>query len=149
MRTDAYNDLVVIITGASTGIGRAAALAFAARGARLVLVARDESRLRDVVSACEKNSTRVPATENLKSQISNLKFSIQSGDVANPATMTDAVARAVELWGRADILINNAGIGHNLPFDQLSWEQIQRILETNLHGVFHGIRAALPVMKQQ
>jgi short-subunit dehydrogenase len=129
-------DRVAIITGASSGIGRACAEAFAAEAARLVLIARNQSALREVAARCQQ----------LGSAVAPL---VVDGDIADAAVWQTAVARAVKEWGRLDILVNNAGIGHNLLFEELSWEQIVRIFQTNVSGALLGIRAALFQMKRQ
>jgi short-subunit dehydrogenase len=136
MSQNRFQDRVVVITGASSGIGRAAAFEFAREGARLVLVARNETQLREVADRCK---TLNPATSPL----------IIAGDIADPAVSQRAVENAVAQWNRVDIVIANAGIGHNLRVDELSHEQTARIFDTNFFGTLHIIRAALPLMKRQ
>jgi short-subunit dehydrogenase len=136
MSHNRFQNRVVIITGASSGIGRAVALEFARAGARLVLLARNETQLRAVAERC---SQLAPDSNPI----------IVAGDIADPAVSQTAVMRTVAQWGRVDIIIANAGIGHNLRVDELTAEQTQRIFDTNFFGTLHIIRAALPQMKQQ
>jgi short-subunit dehydrogenase len=136
MSQNRFQGRVVVITGASSGIGRAAAFEFAREGARLVLVARNESQLREVAERCSHLN---PANTPL----------IIAGDIADPAVSQRAVERALEQWNRVDIIIANAGIGHNLRVDELTAEQTARLFDTNVFGTLHIIRAALPQMKSQ
>lgn len=121
---------VVLVTGASRGIGAATARAFAAAGARVGLMARDQAS----VSA-------------LADGIQGLAI---AGDVARAADMERAVQLVVERWGRLDVLVNNAGligpIADIAAADPDAWGQA---IDVNLKGVFHGMRAALPVMRAQ
>lgn len=136
MSHNRFQNRVVIITGASSGIGRAVALEFAREGARLVLLARNETQLRAVADRCSQISP------------SNTPI-IVAGDIADPAISQTAIARAIEQWARVDIVVANAGIGHNLRVDELTAEQTQRLFDTNFFGTLHIIRATLPQMKQQ
>lgn len=121
---------VVLITGASRGIGAAAAGAFAAAGARVGVMARTEAAVRD-----------------LAADIDGLAV---TGDVARATDMTQAVALLQDRWGRLDVLVNNAGrigpIAHLDAADPDTWGEA---IDVNLKGVFHGMRAALPVMQAQ
>ncbi|GEM_PF-679992 len=131
-----FTNRVVIITGASSGIGRAAALEFAREGARLVLIARNETQLHSVAEAC---AALVPENEPI----------VIAGDIADPTVSHRAVSHAVEQWTRVDIVVANAGIGHNLRVEELTAEQTARLFDTNFFGTLHVIRAALPQMKLQ
>ncbi len=120
----------VLITGASRGIGAATARVFAQAGARVGLMARDAEAL-DLLAA-ETGGLALP------------------GDVAQAADMEKAVAAIYEAFGALDVLINNAGvigpIGGIASADAADWG---RAIDINLKGVYHGMRAALPVMRAQ
>ena len=120
-----------LITGASRGIGRAIARAFAAQGARLCLVATDAKKLAELEA--ELRSTGAQA------------FSIAL-DVTDRAACFDAVARAQAHLGALDVLVNNAGVYKARPFLDYSAEDFQRLLDVNLFGTIHMTQAALPAM---
>ncbi|PRX33903.1 NADP-dependent 3-hydroxy acid dehydrogenase YdfG [Meinhardsimonia xiamenensis] len=119
----------VLVTGASRGIGRAAAEAFHAEGANVVLVARSENAIAELSGKLGERSLAVPC------------------DVSRLWEVQAAVDAAVKEFGGLDVLVNNAGviepIGHLGEVDPEAWSHS---LDINLKGVFHGIRAALPVM---
>ena len=123
---------VVMITGASRGIGAAAARVFAAAGANLVLLARSEGQ----VAA-------------LAAEIGPQAMAMRC-DVADWRAVEAAVAATVARFGRLDVLIGNAGviepIAELAKADPGEWS---RAIDINLKGVFHGMRAALPVMRKQ
>ncbi|MGY6410180.1 MAG: SDR family oxidoreductase [Alkalilacustris sp.] len=120
----------VLITGASRGIGAAAARSFAAAGAQVALAARSAEAIEAL--AQETGGLAIPC------------------DVANYASMEAAVAAVTDRWGRLDVLINNAGvidpIAATAEADPIAWG---RLIDINLKGVFHGMRAAIPVMADQ
>lgn len=118
---------VVIVTGGSSGIGRAAALGLAAEGAKVLVTARRAGPL-DEIAAAHPNI---------------------AGLVADAASSEDAprtVARAVELWGQIDVLVNNAGAGAILPLADASAERITKILAVNVVGPSLLATAALPYL---
>jgi NAD(P)-dependent dehydrogenase (short-subunit alcohol dehydrogenase family) len=122
----------VLITGASAGIGAEAARAFAAEGARVCLMARN-------ADACLR----------LAEEIGHGALALP-GDVADPDALPQAVARICATFGRLDILINNAGVITPIaPLDKVDPAAWGALIDINLKGVFYGMRAALPVMKQQ
>jgi uncharacterized protein len=125
---------VVVITGASSGIGRAAALAFARDGARLMLAARRESEL---VRVCEE--VRAAGGE----------AGYQITDVANEKEVTDLIDKTITQYGRIDILVNNAGYGHFRRIADTSSEEMHRIMDVNYFGTFYASRAVLPIMQKQ
>lgn len=126
---------VVVITGASSGIGRAAAHAFACKGARLVLAARDEEALFETLDECTDCGTDAVA-------------------VATDMTQSDQVqalaTRAAEFGhGRIDIWINNAGVGAVGSFEETPLEAHEQVIQTDLIGYLRGAHVALPYFKAQ
>jgi short-subunit dehydrogenase len=123
----------VLITGASEGIGRASVRAFAARGDRIVAVARNEERLRTL-------ETEVP-------DASQLSFHV--ADVADAASMT-AMAEAVLADGGApDVVLANAGVGLDALFVETTDEALQRVLEINVVGLVRTVRPFVPGMLER
>lgn len=121
------NDKVVIVTGGSSGIGRATALDFAARGARVVITGRRQDAL-DATAAQHPNIAGLVA------------------DVAVPGDATRTVAKAIDLWGRLDVLVNNAGAGALLPLAEFTPDRIMRIFSVNVFGPSLLAAAALPYL---
>jgi NAD(P)-dependent dehydrogenase (short-subunit alcohol dehydrogenase family) len=116
------NDKVALITGASSGIGRATGKAFAARGAKVVLAARREHELATLASEIESRGGRA---------------SFVATDVAIAKDVERMVAHAIETFGRLDYAVNNAGIEGRLSgITDLSEEEWDRVLDTNLKGTF-------------
>lgn len=124
----------VVITGASSGLGRATALELSCRGARVVLAARRASALEDLADACGR---------------------MGAGAVAVPTDVTDEAAvmrlaeRALELGGSLDVWVNNAGVTSFGSLEETPLEVLRRVLDVNLWGSVHGARAALPLMRRQ
>lgn len=127
-------DSVVVITGASSGIGRAAALAFAKRGASVVVAARRERPLQEVADQCVSLGGR---------------SLIVPTDVTNEEAVQNLARRAVEQFGRIDVWVNNAAVSLLALFEQAPPEAFRRVIETNLFGYIHGARAALPYFREQ
>jgi NAD(P)-dependent dehydrogenase (short-subunit alcohol dehydrogenase family) len=125
---------VAIITGASRGIGRAAAAHFAAAGASVVLAARDRAALEANVRAIEAAGGRALAVPT---------------DVADEASVADLFARTIAAFGRVDILVNSAGAVANVPFAEMDAATWDRVLGVNLHGTFLCCRAAFRQMIPQ
>lgn len=125
----AFSGKVVIITGGSSGIGRAAALSFAAQGANVLITGRREGPLAEV-AAIHPNILGVYA------------------DVAQPSDANRTVAHALSLWGRLDTLINNAGAGAILPLTDATAEEIESIFSVNVLGPSLLAAAALPHLAQ-
>lgn len=124
---------VILITGASSGIGEYTARLFAAEGARLVLLARREDRL-----AALKQELG-PDCEAL----------IFPADVSNSEELSAAVEAVVEKWGRIDVLVNNAGISIGGPFDEIRESDLRDLLQINLYGAMRLTQLVLPVMMKQ
>lgn len=123
-------DKAVLITGASRGIGAAAARAFAAAGARVALAARNEA-----------------AVAALAEEIGGLALRC---DVARAADLEAAVAAVTARFGTLDVLVNNAGVVEPIAaMDEADPAAWGATIDINLKGVFHGMRAALPVMAKQ
>lgn len=126
------NDKRVIITGASSGIGRALAIQMAAEGCKLVINARREDRLQELAA-------EIGAADGA--------CVIVVGDVTEKAVRARMIAAAQENFGGLDILINNAGIGAMGRFDEASEERLRQIFEVNFFAVAEFIRESLPVLK--
>lgn len=122
---------VWLVTGSASGLGRSIAEAVLASGDRLVATARDPRRLEDLV---KKYGDRVRTA---------------ALDVADEKAAQAAVQVAVEVFGRLDVLVNNAGYGDVAPFEQLSPERFKALMDTNFYGVVNVTRAALPIMRKQ
>jgi len=123
-----------IITGASSGIGRATALAFARSGYAVALAARRAQLLADLADACHRHGAEAVAVPT---------------DVACEPQVEDLVSACVERFGRVDVMVNNAGYGLHARVHQTTTEQMHRIFGTNFYGVFFGCRAVAPVMIRQ
>lgn len=125
---------VVVVTGASSGIGRATAVALADRGATVVLTARRQAALDDVVAECERAGGRALA---------------RAADVNDAAALEKIAAEAVSAFGRLDAWVNNAGVNLYGRFEELPLDQWHQVVKTNLFGTAHGARAAIPWFRQQ
>ncbi|MNK84320.1 Glucose 1-dehydrogenase [compost metagenome] len=126
---------VVVITGASSGIGRAAAHAFADKGARLVLGARDKAALDEVVEECTARGASAMAVRT---------------DVTNSEQMRALADQAAAFGdGRIDIWINNAGVGAVGSFEETPLEAHEQVLQTDLLGYLRGAYVAWPYFKKQ
>ena len=125
---------VVVITGASSGIGEATALPLATRGAKVVLGARGLDRL-------EALATRIAAAGG---DVASART-----DVRRRADLTALVALALERYGRLDVLVSNAGVGPISLLDDLRVEDWDDMIDINIKGVLYGIAAALPIFRAQ
>ncbi len=126
-----YRGKVIVVTGASSGIGYEAARAFAERGAIVVGVARREDRLRRLVEECKAHS---PAS------------SYVSGDLGERAFAERVVEEAVSLHGRLDVLINNAGISKHKQIYHMSAEEAEYVMRVNFLSAVWTTLAAIPPM---
>jgi NADP-dependent 3-hydroxy acid dehydrogenase YdfG len=126
------NDKVVVITGASSGLGEATARRLAQEGAKLVLGARRLERLQTLAGELSLGDEAVVQT-----------------DVTDYEQVRRLVDHAVQTHGRVDAIINNAGLMPLSPLEALKVEDWDRTIDVNLKGVLYGIAAALPHMKEQ
>jgi len=131
---DHFTDKVVIITGASSGIGRATALALAREGANIALAARREAELQAVAE-----SIRVLGREAL----------VVPTDVTQQAQVERLVAETLQRWGRVDIIIANAGIYVRSPVEALTVEDVKRSMAVNFYGALYLVLATLPYLRAQ
>jgi NAD(P)-dependent dehydrogenase (short-subunit alcohol dehydrogenase family) len=125
-------DRVVVVTGASSGIGEACALAFAGKGAKVVLAARRAERLSGLVERLEAIGGEALAVTT---------------DVTDEAAVDSLFAQALEHFGTVDVLINNAGIADSTPVDEMPLATWHKVIETNLTSAFLCSRAAFRAMK--
>jgi short-subunit dehydrogenase len=125
---------VVIITGASAGIGRATAVALAQSGAHVVITARREARLQSLATELASSSGKILAI---------------AGDIQNETFVQELVARTTDKFGRVDVLINNAGLGHRSALATMPLSDIQTIWNTNVMGLMAATQAAVAQMRQQ
>lgn len=124
---------VIIITGASSGIGKALALECARRGARLSLAARDMSKLRETAAQLKESgyeSLLVQTDVSIESQCKNL------------------IDKTVETYGRIDVLINNAGISMRAIFEEVDLDVIRKLMDTNFWGTAFCTKYAFPYLLQ-
>jgi short-subunit dehydrogenase len=131
---NAPNRRKAIITGASSGIGKATALAFAKAQIDLCLISRSPAKLEEVSS--------------LVSQY-GVKVKILPLDLADLSTVNNNIRKIVEQCGGIDILVNNAGIGYTNLLRETPLQDWQKVLDINLTSVFECIKAVLPSMRQQ
>ena len=125
---------VIVITGASSGIGLTTAMMAAARGARVVLAARDEADLRSAV-----DRIRAEGGEAI----------LALTDVAKPATVEEVAATAIREFGGFDTWVNNAGLSIYGPIEAVPLDDARRLFDVNYWGVVHGSLAALPHLKDR
>jgi short-subunit dehydrogenase len=129
-----WKNKVVIVTGASSGIGRALAVELGKRGARVGLIARraDElSKTADEVTRAGGEALNFPA------------------DVRNPSELEEATRRVVETWGRVDVLIANAGMSSTTSGVSLEAGEASNVITVNVIGVVNSVAAVLPTMLKQ
>ena len=128
------NGKVMVITGASSGIGEASALLLAERGAKLVLGARGTDRLQALAD-------RIVASGGDAVWVRT--------DVKQRGDLSQLVKLACDRYGKLDVLISNAGVGPISPLDELRVEDWEDMIDINLNGVLYGIAAALPIFRKQ
>ena len=132
MTTKPLEGRVALITGASRGLGRAMAVALAQGGAKLALVARDEEKLKE--TAAEVTAAGSEAR-------------IFLADVAREADVERLKHEVAQAFGHVDILINNAGINHRKNLVEFTFDEWQRVINTNINSVFLMCRAFVPMMQ--
>jgi NAD(P)-dependent dehydrogenase (short-subunit alcohol dehydrogenase family) len=126
---------VVVVTGGGSGIGRAVALTFAARGWHVAIIGRRHEALAETIQLAAENAPRLSA---------------HPCDLRNVRAVQEMAAKTITAWGRVDVLVNAAGI--NLTHRALADFTVagyEDVIATNLHGVVHGTMAFLPLMRRQ
>lgn len=127
-------DKVVVITGASSGLGEAAARRLAERGAKLMLAARREDKLKKLVEAIESDGGTA---------------AYQVTDVTDRGQVEALITATIVAYQRIDVLINNAGLMPLAPLDALKVDEWEQMIDVNIKGVLYGIAAVLPIMRKQ
>ena len=125
---------VVAITGASSGMGKSIAIELAKNGAKVVLGARRTEQLQQIVKEIKSTGGEATCTQI---------------DVKNKADLVRLVNTAVELYGKLDVIVNNAGVSQLSRIDDLDIDGWEEMIDINLKGVLYGMAAAIPVFKQQ
>ena len=123
-----FKDKVVIITGASSGIGAAAAINFSKLGAKVVITGRNENNLKETAAKCENEVLSIVA------------------DVTNEADRMKIIEETIDKFSKIDVLINNAGIGLVAGLLNTSMDQFDMIMNTNVRSVFHLTQLAVPYL---
>lgn len=126
------NGKVAVVTGAARGIGKAIAEALAHEGANLVLNSRMTETLEEFASTLRDRGVLVETV---------------AGDVGDEAVAAKIIDRTVGTFGRLDVLVNNAGIGHHGPLEKMPLAEFDRVCRTNLRGPFLLMRAGIPHMR--
>lgn len=128
-------DRVVLVTGGSRGIGAEIAKELAAQGATVAInYVSNADRAQEVVREIESYNAKVTAVQ---------------GDVANPEAMKKVYEEVMETYGKIDILINNAGITRDAKFVNMTEEQWNQVITTNMNSIFHLTKLVLPNMIEQ
>ena len=125
---------VVVITGASNGLGEATARYLSAQGATVVLGARRGDRIQSLADELTRNGGQALA---------------MTTDVMHRDQLKRLVDAAVQAYGRTDVMINNAGLMPQAPLERLKVDEWDRMIDVNIKGVLYGIAAVLPYMQQQ
>jgi short-subunit dehydrogenase len=125
------NNKVAIVTGASEGIGKAIAEALAAKGAKLILAARNEQKLAELAHKLGNGAVAVHADMSVESEIQNL------------------IDRAIEIHGRIDLLVNNAGQGMTGPIESVNIDKYKNIMNLNVFGPLFAMQLVIPKMRAQ
>lgn len=128
------NGKTVVVTGASSGVGRAIAEAFALEGCTLVIAARGKDGLEEVANLCRGLEVPVLAVPT---------------DMSDAEQVKNLAEQALQFNGRIDIWVNNAGVMASGKFDEIPLEIAEQVLKTNLFGYMNGVYAVLPIFKRQ
>ncbi len=123
-------DKVVIVTGASSGIGRGIAQRLLEEGAKVSLAARREERLRELADDYPDSARAI------------------STDITEPPQVRNLVKKTLDAFGCVDILINNAGVGHYAPMDEAKLDHWNNMMDVNVKGMLNCIHASLPCLKE-
>jgi NADP-dependent 3-hydroxy acid dehydrogenase YdfG len=134
MMSDNIAGKVVVITGASSGLGEATARMLSAQGATVVLGARRLERIQSLADELSSNGGKALAIQT---------------DVTDVDQVQQLVDAAVQTYGRIDVLINNAGLMPQSPLERRKIDDWNQMIDVNIKGVLYGIAAALPYMQQQ
>lgn len=134
MKNVSLQSATIVITGASSGIGKAAALKFATEGANLVLASRSEALLREIASLCE----------NL-----GAKALVVATDVSDKGSVKNLFEESIRNFGHIDVWINNAGVGAVGEFTATPLEAHEQVIKTNLFGSLYGSYCVLPHFKER
>jgi dehydrogenase/reductase SDR family member 7B len=126
-------DKVIIITGGSSGIGKALAFEFCRRGSKVVLTGRRPDELNETCRQLEASGSTVLAIQ---------------GDVSRVADIERMVKQTIETFGRIDVLVNNAGISMRALFEDVSLDVIRKVIEINLLGAIYATKYCLPEIKR-
>jgi len=127
-------DKVVIITGASSGLGEATARRLAKNGAKLMLAARREDRLKGLVSEIQQNG-------------GTAKYQVT--DITDKSQVEELAKATHQAYERIDVLVNNAGLMPLSPLDETKVDEWDKMVDVNIKGVLYAIAAVLPIMRQQ
>ena len=125
---------VVVITGASSGLGEATARLLSEQGAIVILAARRADRIESLAGEITGRGGKALAVKT---------------DVANREQVKNLIDKTVQAFGRVDVMLNNAGLMPLAPLEKLKVDEWDQMIDVNLKGVLNGIAAALPQMKQQ
>jgi NADP-dependent 3-hydroxy acid dehydrogenase YdfG len=132
--SDNIEGKVVVITGASSGLGEATARHLSAQGAAVALGARRDERIQSLADELTGGGGKALAVAT---------------DVTDYGQVKELVDAAVRTFGRIDVMLNNAGLMPNSPLERLKIDDWDRTIDVNIKGVLYGIAAALPHMKEQ
>jgi NADP-dependent 3-hydroxy acid dehydrogenase YdfG len=132
--TQGIENKIVVITGASSGLGAATARRLASEGATVVLAARRLDRIESLVDEIAAQGGRALAAQT---------------DVADRVQVQALVDTTVQTYGRIDVILNNAGLMPLSPLERLKVDEWDRMIDVNIKGVLYGIAAALPHMRRQ